>query len=136
MSRILVVYATWNGSTRQVAETIATVAAVEGWQVHLAPVTSIREPLADWDLVVLGARLYSGRWHPGAHRFIKRHRDALSSLPVAVFGMGPRSNTDDAWQRSRAQLDRALAKRAWLIPRDWTEVRAWARKVLALVVPT
>lgn len=58
---------------------------------------------------------------------------------------------------SRAQLDRALAKRAWLVPvavavfggadpirrgqmqrrdlRDWTEIGEWARKVLALASP-
>jgi menaquinone-dependent protoporphyrinogen oxidase len=35
---------------------------------------------------------------------------------VAVFGMGPRDDTEDAWGRSRAQVDRALAKRAWLAP--------------------
>jgi menaquinone-dependent protoporphyrinogen IX oxidase len=35
---------------------------------------------------------------------------------VAVFGMGPRNDTVEARGRSRAQLDRALAKRAWLAP--------------------
>ena len=37
-------------------------------------------------------------------------------MPVAVFAMGPRTDTEDAWQHSRAQLDRALAKRDWLNP--------------------
>jgi hypothetical protein len=37
-------------------------------------------------------------------------------VPVAVFGMGPRSDTEEAWQRSRSRLDRALAKRGWLTP--------------------
>jgi len=32
-------------------------------------------------------------------------------VPIAVFAMGPRSGDEAGWQRSRAQLDRALAKR-------------------------
>jgi Flavodoxin domain len=65
---------------------------------------------------VLGAPVYSGRWHRDAHRFPKRHRKELLTVPVAVFGMGPRNPGQEAWQRSRRQLDRALAKRDWLKP--------------------
>ena len=32
---------------------------------------------------------------------------------VAGFAMGPRRDTEDAWQRSRAQLDKALARYSW-----------------------
>jgi menaquinone-dependent protoporphyrinogen oxidase len=93
-------------------------------------------------------------WHRDAHRFLQRHHAELASVPVAVFGMGPRRDGEEAWQRSRAQLDHALAKQAWLVPvavtvfarvdparrnrvqrrdlRDWTEIGNWARKVLAL----
>ena len=35
-------------------------------------------------------------------------------VPIAVFAIGPRSGDEAGWQRSRAQLDRALAKRGWL----------------------
>jgi menaquinone-dependent protoporphyrinogen oxidase len=75
-------------------------------------------------------------------------------VPVAVFGMGPRSDDEEAWQRSRAQLDRALAKRPWFVPlsvavfggvdpagrrrayrrdlRDWSVIGDWTRKILVL----
>ena len=97
---------------------------------------------------MLGAPVYSGRWHRDARRFLKRHRKELLTVPVAVFGMGPRNPGQEGWQRSRRQLDRALAKRDWLRPaavavfggadpptrhgkqrrdlRDWDAVRAWA----------
>jgi menaquinone-dependent protoporphyrinogen oxidase len=106
-------------------------------------------------MVILGAPIYSGRWHRDAHRFLRRHRTELTRVPVAVFGMGPRRDDEEAWQGSRSQLDRALAKRAWLVPaavglfggvdpprrgrpgerdlRDWDAIKMWARKVLALV---
>lgn len=153
MTRILVAYATRNGSTQQVAEAVATVATASGAQVRLAPAAAIRGPLTGWDLVVLGAPIYSGRWHRDAQRFLRRHQADLASVPVAVFGMGPRRDEEEAWQRSRDQLDRALARRPWLVPvaiglfggvdparrnrtdrrdlRDWTEIGDWTRKVLA-----
>jgi menaquinone-dependent protoporphyrinogen oxidase len=110
----------------------------------------VKEPVLGSDLVVLGAPLYSGRWHRDAQRFLKSHRDELGSVPIAVFGMGPRSGEEEGWRRSRAQLDRALAKRSWLSPvavavfggvdpprrrherrdlRDWTAIDAWAAQL-------
>jgi len=150
---VLVAYATKNGSTQQVADAIAGTMRERDAQVTLLPARAVREPVAGYDLVVLGAPLYSGRWHRDAHRFLRHHRRELSGVPVAVFGMGPRGGTEDAWRRSRAQLDRALAKRGWLDPlavtvfggvdppgrgkrprrdlRDWAAIRAWAADVLA-----
>jgi len=148
MPGVLVAYATKHGSTREVAEAVSKTLRAEGVQVDLRPARGVRGPIGDRDLVVLGAPVYSGRWHRDAHRFLKRHRKELLTVPVAVFGMGPRNPGQEAWQRSRRQLDRALAKRDWLRPaavavfggadprrgtvssdatlRDWDAVRAWA----------
>jgi menaquinone-dependent protoporphyrinogen IX oxidase len=57
-----------------------------------------------------------GRALRPAHRFLRRHQDELAVMPVAVFGLGPRRDDDEAWQQSRMQLDRALAAHRWLIP--------------------
>ncbi len=152
---VLMAYATKNGSTRQVADAITAAMRERGAQVTLRPAKTVRESAAGFDLVVLGAPLYSGRWHRDAHRFLRRHRGELASVPVAVFGMGPRSDTEDAWQRSRAQLDRALAKRGWLDPvmvtvfggvdppgnskrphrdlRNWETIATWATQALTTV---
>jgi menaquinone-dependent protoporphyrinogen oxidase len=149
---VLVAYATKNGSTQQVADAIGGALRERGAQVMIVPARAVREPVAGYDLVVLGAPLYSGRWHRDAHRFLRRHRRELPGMAVAVFGMGPRADTADAWQRSRAQLDRALARRAWLAPiavtvfggadppgrgrhprrdlRNWEAVRAWGIQAL------
>ena len=67
-------------------------------------------------------------------------------MPVAVFGMGPRRHEEEAFQRSRNQLERALAKVPEVKPvsagtfggvdrerrldvRDWGAIRAWAAEV-------
>jgi len=99
---------------------------------------------------VLGGSIYSGRWHRGAQRFLRRHRRELKSPAVAVFGMGPRKNVQESWDTSKAQLERALSKQSWLHPvavtvfggvdppkktqhrdlRDWDAIRAWAETLV------
>ena len=101
---VLMAYATKNGSTQQVADAVAVALRERGAQVTLLPARAAGESVAGYDLVVLGAPLYSGRWHRDAHRFLRRHRRELAAVPVAVFAMGPRTDTEEAWQRSRAQL--------------------------------
>ena len=150
---VLVAYATKNGSTQEVASAIAASLREHGAQVALLPARAVREPVAGYNLVVLGAPLYSGRWHRDARGFLRRHRRELSGAAVAVFGMGPRTGAEEAWRRSRAQLDRVLVKRAWLDPiavtvfggvdppgrgkgprrdlRNWDIIRAWAATALA-----
>ena len=113
---VLVAYATKNGSTEQVARAIAATFQDHGAQVTLLPARKARTPVTGYGLIVLGAPLYSGRWHGDARRFLKRHHRELAAVPAAVFAMGPRNDTEDAWRRSRAQLDRALARYGWLEP--------------------
>jgi menaquinone-dependent protoporphyrinogen IX oxidase len=78
---------------------------------------------------------------------LKRPRGALAAeRPVAVFGMGPRRHEQEALERSRNQLERALAKVPEVKPvsagsfggvdrerrldvRDWGAIRAWAAEV-------
>ena len=156
MTDVLMAYATKNGSTRHVAEAVTAAMREAGAQVTALPARQARESVAGYDLVVLGAPLYSGRWHRDAHRFLKRHRRELAAACVAVFGMGPRTDTEEAWGRSRAQLDRALAKRAWLAPmaitifggmdpprrgnrpqrdlRNWQTIHTWAADTRATAI--
>jgi len=151
--QVLIAYATRNGSTQQVAAAIGAAMRAGGAEAGLRSARTVREPLTGYALVVLGAPLYSGRWHSDARRFLRRHRAELAAVPVAVFAMGPRRDTEDAWQSSRAQLDRALARYGWLAPaavtvfggvdppgrgsrerrdlRDWDAIRAWAGDILA-----
>ena len=148
MTGVLVVYATRNGSTREVAEAVATALREERVDVAVSPARTVRGSVGDHDLVVVGGAIYSGRWHHDAHRFLERHRKELVTSRVAVFGMGPRSGDDEGWTRSRAQLDRALGRHSWLDPvavtvfggvdpprradrirrdiRDWDLIHAWA----------
>jgi menaquinone-dependent protoporphyrinogen oxidase len=153
-SNVLVAYASKHGSTREVAEVICATLQERGDRVELRPADDVRGSIGRPDLVVLGGAIYAGGWHHDAHRFLRKHRRELSEVPLAVFGMGPRVGTEEGWQRSRGQLDQALAKRGWLTPvavtvfggvdpverkgdprrdlRDWDVIRAWAGEVAGL----
>ncbi|HTY72036.1 MAG TPA: flavodoxin domain-containing protein [Actinomycetes bacterium] len=152
MAQVLVAYATKNGSTEQVARVVAGVMGEAGARVDVRPAGAVKETLERYSLVVLGGALYRGRWHRDARRFLRRHRGDLVHRRVAVFGMGPREDDGAAWQRSRTQLDNALARYPTLTPtsvavfggvdpkgrkgarrdlRDWDAIRAWAYALLA-----
>jgi menaquinone-dependent protoporphyrinogen oxidase len=114
---ILVAYATQYGSTQEVAEAIAATLREGGLEVDTQPLREVRT-LQGYSAVVLGAPLMMNRWHKDATRFLKRHREALTERPVALFALGPVHDPHDEeeWQNSRAQLDKDLAKFPWLTP--------------------
>ena len=152
---VLVAYATKRGSTREVAEAVAEELTTRGLETTVAPADEVAD-LAGFDGVVLGGSLYMGRWHADARGFLKRHREALAGVPLAVFAMGPLTMEDSDVAGSRKQLDHALAKTPDVEPvttaifggvidpdklhfpfshlpasdaRDWDAVRAWADEV-------
>ncbi|MBE3560202.1 MAG: flavodoxin domain-containing protein [Ktedonobacteraceae bacterium] len=158
---ILVAYATRYGSTQEVAQTITETMRAHGLEVEMLPAYAVRT-LETYDAVVLGAPLYMMRWHRDARKFLKRHRIALSELPVAIFALGPLHNVEEERRGSREPLDRALGKMPWLVPaavevfggkvdptklrfpfnrmpagdaRDWGAIRAWADRLAAMFRP-
>jgi menaquinone-dependent protoporphyrinogen oxidase len=107
-SRILVAYATNHGSTTEVAEAIATALRDHEHEVDVAPAADFRA-LEGYRAVVLGGALYMGRVHHDAASFLKRHRQVLQEVPLAVFALGPKTMSAADVAASRKQLDHALA---------------------------
>lgn len=106
---VLVAYATKHGSTEQVAAAVATRLRAAGLDVDLRHASTVRT-LEPYRGVVLGAPIYTGRWHRDAVAFLKRHRNELTQIPVAVFALGPRSLDPADISESKSQLLIALAK--------------------------
>ena len=154
---ILVAYATKHGSTREVAEALADALREHGLEADTAAAAQA-DDLSPYAGIVVGGSLYMGRWHVDAVRFLRRHRQALAALPLAVFALGPRTTDADQIAESRAQLGRSLGKVAGVDPvavaifggvidpaqlrfplsrlpasdaRDWPTIRAWAGEVAA-----
>lgn len=81
--RVLVVYATRHGSTRDVAEAVAKGLGETGGNVDLRAVDEAPAPQG-YDAVVVGGPMIMG-WHRGAVRYVARHRHALAEIPTALF---------------------------------------------------
>ena len=156
---ILLAYASRFGSTREVAETVASTLSEAGLAVDLQPMQEVKS-LERYDAVVLGAAIYNAKWNEVAHQFVAQYQDALAQLPVAIFTLGPLSASEAAKRNSRRQLDSELAKYPWLKPvaleifagkydpskpglnfferclpardyRNWDAIRAWANQLSA-----
>jgi menaquinone-dependent protoporphyrinogen oxidase len=85
MKKILVTYATFAGSTAEVAQTIGEELAAANLHVDVLPLRDVGE-LAGYDAVVVGGPMILG-WHRSSLRFLKRNRKALQRIPLAVFVM-------------------------------------------------
>ena len=112
---VLVTYATRYGSTEEVAQAIAASLRRTGLEVDVRPARKV-STLEGYSAVLLGAPLYMFRWHKDALRFLRRRREALEALPVAVFALGPIHDEEKEWVDVRTQLDKALAKFPWFAP--------------------
>ncbi len=83
MGNVLVAYSTNAGSTQKVAETIARELSGQGLEVEVHRLEEVSS-LESYTAVVIGAPMILG-WHRSAVRFVKRHCQALSQVPVAYF---------------------------------------------------
>lgn len=152
---ILIAYGTKHGSTRAVAEAAAAALRERGLSVEIREAVTI-DDLTPYDAVLLGTSIYTGRVHVGVLRFLERHRKALGDLPVAVFGIGPRTLDAADVDHSRSQLLKALREFPGVRPvsvaifggvidpsvlrwpfnrmtpsdaRDWPAIHDWAREL-------
>ncbi|SES40137.1 flavodoxin domain-containing protein [Actinokineospora terrae] len=155
MQRVLVLYASKMGSTKEIAEAVCAELAAHGLRAKVHDVLEVRA-LDGYDAVVLGSAVYAARWRRSAARFFRRHRQELAARRVWLFESGwvgtrPRTPAATRGGRRRAArlgvrapavfggrldpalargaLDRAIARKSTGDYRDWDEIRAWAADI-------
>lgn len=81
--KILLAYKTNSGSTEEVANVLAEELGKDGSHVSIKRLEDI-DSLEGFDAVIIGAPMILG-WHRSARKFLQRHQDMLSKLPVGIF---------------------------------------------------
>lgn len=85
--KVAVIYATEQGSTRDIAEFIAADLADRGAEVQLREVGYAPGP-AGFDTVILGSAIHNMDFLPAAVDYIGRNRAELAATDVRLFGVG------------------------------------------------
>lgn len=85
MNKYLVAYTTNSGSTEDVARLIAEELGNDGTEVDMLRLEDVTA-LEPYSTVIVGAPMIMG-WHRAALKFVKEHKEALSSKRVAYFIM-------------------------------------------------
>jgi len=155
---VLVTYATKHGSTREIAEAIATTLVDRGIPTDALAVDTIAD-VGPYEAVVLGSAVYMGKWLKEATEFTRRHREQLTARPLWLFSSGPLGTDvvdDEEQPKELAELREmleprdhrlfygALARDALVFGermimkavkapegdfRDWDDIRTWAATI-------
>ena len=116
---VLIFYATVEGHTRKIAQTIATTVENEGHRVFLAD--AAQPGLADpgsYDAAILCAPIHIGKYPSAFVHFIRQWKHSLSSVPTALV-------TSSLAIASKSSKERAEAEK---FPRLLEENTGWRAK--------
>jgi menaquinone-dependent protoporphyrinogen oxidase len=86
--RVVVIYGSRLGSTRGIAERIASRLGASGLEVDVAAAERLGD-LPAAEAYVLGSGVYGQHWMKEAVELVKRSKAALSARPVWLFSVGP-----------------------------------------------
>jgi menaquinone-dependent protoporphyrinogen oxidase len=115
MARILIVYSTTDGHTREICNRLRMVIEQQAHQVTLVPVAdALDADLEFCDKVVVGASIRYGRHRPEVVDFIERNAQALNRKASAFFSVSIVARKPDKNQpHTNPYVRKLLRKIAW-----------------------
>ncbi|MCE5190598.1 MAG: flavodoxin domain-containing protein [Actinomycetia bacterium] len=113
MSRVLVIFDTKFGATREIAEAIGSALCGVGLPADVEAVSADPD-ITKYSAVVLGAPVFCGKVEQPLCDWVHANRDALAELPTAVFVVGASARDDTP--ETRAALDSAMEQALCDVP--------------------
>lgn len=104
MSSILIAYATSEGQTAKISDTLAKQLGTAGHAVDLADLASRdAEPdVSDYDAVIVAASVHAGKHQDSVLRFVTEHAEALRPKPTAFLSVSMFAVATEEASRQRA----------------------------------
>jgi len=87
--RVLIVYGTTEGHTRDLSEFAGRVLTKAGHMADISDATYISEQInpADYDTVLIAASLHVGHYQPAVVEFARAHHEELNTIPSALISV-------------------------------------------------
>src|SRR5512135_1857735 len=127
MARILIVYSTTDGHTREICNRLRGVIEQQAHQVTLVPVADARDAdLEPCDKIVVGASIRYGKHRPEVVEFIERNAPLLNRKASAFFSVSVVARKADKNQPHTNPYARKLLRKIAWRPR---EVAVFAGKI-------
>jgi menaquinone-dependent protoporphyrinogen oxidase len=108
-ARVLVAFASQNGSTAGIAEAIVTELRQAGFAADCRPAASITD-LTPYGAVVLGSGVFLARRPTDGGGFIARHADDLARRAVWLYSAGPIGAPDAIPEGEPVEFDTPVAR--------------------------
>lgn len=107
---VLVAYASALGSTREIAQRVASRLRPALGEVQCRSVEEIG-PVSGYDAVIIGSAIHNQAWLPPARLFLSRHASELAGRPVWAFSVGMAEALPKPFRRRGAAIqENRLAK--------------------------
>ena len=87
MSRVLIVYASFDGQTRRISERVASALGAAGHRVIVQPVEQAPDSLDGFDAVLVGGAIRYGHHSKILEKWTARHKEQLDERQNAFFSV-------------------------------------------------
>ena len=114
MPTCLVYFGTSEGQTSKIATAVAEQLERRGLDVEAVEAPGEVDP-AGFDAVVIGDSVHIGHYHRKVLKFVRKHRESLSSKRTAFFSvcLGISSEREEDRQQARAVVDDMIDNTGW-----------------------